>query len=413
MQRVPLVATLARIAHDGAVQAVAFSPDGSPRHRERDHRKARLVAVADGRERARITHDNAVNAVAFSPDGRSSPPRATTRRRGWWRWRRPRARPHHPRRRGQCRGVQPGRPVPRHRERRTRRRGWWRWRTAASAPASPTTARSSAVAFSPDGQFLATASTTRRRGLVTVADGRERARITHDVRSTRGVQPGRPVLATASDDKTARLVAVAAAASAPASPTTAGQCGGVQPGRPDPRHREHGQDGAAGGGGGRPRARPRHPRRRGQCAWRSARTARLLATASDDKTARLVAVADSRETRPHHPRRLGRRGGVQPGRPDPRHRERGQDGAAGGGGGRPRARPHHPRRPVHDAWRSARTAGLATASGDRTARLVGRGGRPRAARITHDGPVNAVAFSPDGRPLATASDDKTVRLVGR
>jgi WD40 repeat protein len=30
---------------------------------------ARIVAVADGRERARITHDDWVNDVAFSPDG--------------------------------------------------------------------------------------------------------------------------------------------------------------------------------------------------------------------------------------------------------------------------------------------------------------------------------------------------------
>jgi WD40 repeat protein len=32
---------------------------------------ARIVAVAGGRELARITHDGDVNAVAFSPDGQS------------------------------------------------------------------------------------------------------------------------------------------------------------------------------------------------------------------------------------------------------------------------------------------------------------------------------------------------------
>jgi hypothetical protein len=74
MQRVPLVTTLARITHDGPVTAVAFSPDGqflatASGDIGQTKGEARLVAVADGRERARITHDDAVRAVAFSPDG--------------------------------------------------------------------------------------------------------------------------------------------------------------------------------------------------------------------------------------------------------------------------------------------------------------------------------------------------------
>ena len=132
----------ARITHDDAVRAVAFSPDGQSLATASGTTTARIVAVADGRERARITHDGEVIAVAFSPDGQSLATASgdTKERRGAARGGggRPRARPHHPRRHGPRGGVQPGRPVPRHRER---------------------------------GQ-------TAR--IVAVADGRERARITHD-----------------------------------------------------------------------------------------------------------------------------------------------------------------------------------------------------------------------------------------
>ena len=61
----------ARITHDDAVYAVAFSPDGKTLATASCDKTARLVAVADGRERARITHDGWVSAVAFSPDGQS------------------------------------------------------------------------------------------------------------------------------------------------------------------------------------------------------------------------------------------------------------------------------------------------------------------------------------------------------
>jgi Novel STAND NTPase 1/WD domain, G-beta repeat len=71
MQRVPLVATLARVVHDGSVKAVAFSPDGKPLATASDDKTARIVAVADGHELARVTHDGLVVAVAFSPDGKS------------------------------------------------------------------------------------------------------------------------------------------------------------------------------------------------------------------------------------------------------------------------------------------------------------------------------------------------------
>jgi WD40 repeat protein len=70
MQRVPLVTTLARVTHDDAVNVVAFSPDGRFLATASDDDTARITAVADGRERARVTHGGEVTAVAFSPDGR-------------------------------------------------------------------------------------------------------------------------------------------------------------------------------------------------------------------------------------------------------------------------------------------------------------------------------------------------------
>ena len=69
MQRVPLVAEVTRITHGGAVQGVAFSPDGTRFATASDDGTARIAAAGDGRESARINHDDRVWAVAFSPDG--------------------------------------------------------------------------------------------------------------------------------------------------------------------------------------------------------------------------------------------------------------------------------------------------------------------------------------------------------
>jgi WD40 repeat protein len=77
---------------------------------------------------------------------------------------------------------------------------------ATSSPASPIDRAVWSVAFSPDGKLLATASDDRTARIVTVADGRELARVTldgavYDV----AFGPDGKHLATASADKTARI----------------------------------------------------------------------------------------------------------------------------------------------------------------------------------------------------------------
>jgi len=62
-------AELCRVRHDGAVSAVAFSPDGTWVATGSGDRSARVFDAATGAELCRVNHRGAVSAVAFSPDG--------------------------------------------------------------------------------------------------------------------------------------------------------------------------------------------------------------------------------------------------------------------------------------------------------------------------------------------------------
>ena len=61
---------LARLDHDGAVNAVAFRPDGEAGgYTISDDHSARVFDPVTGAEVVLLAQDGPVNAVAFSPDG--------------------------------------------------------------------------------------------------------------------------------------------------------------------------------------------------------------------------------------------------------------------------------------------------------------------------------------------------------
>ena len=215
------------------------------------------------------------------------PPPAPTRRCGCGTW--PPANPtgapaHRPHRRGQRGGVQPGRARSGHRQRRPDGaavgRGHRPTRTAPRSPATP--ARCTAVAFSPDGRLLATASDDQTVRLWDVATG-QTPRRPADRPHRRGVRRWRSARTGALWPPPAPTRRCGCGTWPPANPTAhpltghtdAVYGGGVQPGRahcwPPPAHDRTVRlwDVATGRPHGAPLDRPH---RRGAAGWRSART---------------------------------------------------------------------------------------------------------------------------------------------
>ena len=224
--------------------------------------------------------------MAFSPDGRDSPPRAATGTVKVW-------------------DAATG-------------------RTSSPSRGTPTPVMS--VAFSPDGRRLASASEDGTVKVWDAATGQEALTLKGHTGAVTSVafSPDGRRLASASDDGT---VKVWDAATGQEALTLTGHTGAVtsvafSPDGTPPRLRQRRRDGEGLGRGDRPGGpHPQGAHRARSRAWRSAPTARRLASAGADRTVKVWDAATGQEalTLSGHTDAVHERG-VQPRRPPPRLR---------------------------------------------------------------------------------------------
>jgi len=310
-----------------------------------------------------------------------------------------------------------------------------------------------AVAFSPDGKWVATASADKTARVMEAATGKEVSRLTHQ-EAVFGVafSPDGKWLATGSYDNTARLMDAATGKEVwrithggPVSAVAFSRDGKwVATGSWDNSARvmeaamgkqvarlvhqypvnavafsPDGKRVATASNDGKARMMDAAT---GEEVWRLAHGSRVLAvafspdgkwvaTGSDDNAARVISALKGKEiTRVTHQGAVNAvafspdSGSLATGSQDKSARV--IDGTTGKDG----VRLDH-QGPVLAIAFSPDGKRLATGSGDNTARIMDVATGKETARLAHQGWVSAVAFSPDGKWLATGSHDRTARVM--